>query len=202
MASRVSCLGLPPTKSVNWTFNYYLGQNHPDRVLVVNSTNPVPVQPGLNFQGISPAPDGRTHIIDSYATWQPTSKLTVALEGDYFIQRLWRDAEPGRSSAPLKADGACGYLRYQFTPKFAVATRAEYMSDRGALFSGISQALKENTVTLDYQLADGILTRYEWRRDFSNQPSFLSDVQGVLNKQQNTATIGLILWWGRKEGSW
>lgn len=191
-----------PLKSMSWTVNYYLGQNHADRVLSASPTNPVPVQPGLNFEATRPAPDGRTHIIDSYATWQLTSKLSMALEGDYFLQRLWRDSAPGQSSAPLHADGACGYVRYQVTPKLALATRTEYMSDRGALFSGISQALKENTVTLDYKLADGILTRYEWRRDFSNQPTFLTDVQGVLSKQQNTATIGLVLWWGRKEGSW
>jgi hypothetical protein len=30
----------------------------------------------------------------------------------------------------------------------------------------------------------------------------LSDVQGVLKKDQNTATLGLIWWWGQKEGSW
>jgi len=35
------------------------------------------------------------------------------------------------------------------TDKAAVATRAEYLSDRGGLFSGITQALKENTITLD-----------------------------------------------------
>jgi len=44
--------------------------------------------------------------------------------------------------------------------------------------------------------------RYEWRRDYSNRPSFLSDVQGLLSKQQNTATVGLIWWWGQKEGAW
>jgi len=44
--------------------------------------------------------------------------------------------------------------------------------------------------------------RYEWHRDFSNQPSFLSGVQGVLSKEQNNATLGLVRWWGRKEGSW
>jgi hypothetical protein len=76
------------------------------------------------------------------------------------------------------------------------------MSDRGGLFSGLTQALKENTVTFDYKLADGFLMRYEWRRDFSNQPSFLTDKQGVLRKDQNTATLGMIWWWGRKEGSW
>jgi hypothetical protein len=93
-------------------------------------------------------------------------------------------------------------LQYQFTPKVAIGARAEYLSDRGGLFSGISQALKETTVTFDYKLDDGFLMRYEWRRDFSNQPSFLTDVQGVLSKDQNTATVGLIWWWGGKEGAW
>ena len=190
-----------PQRTISWTVNYYFGQEHPDRV-VVPPTGPIPVQPGLSFQAIRPAPDGRTHILDSYVTWQATPKLTLALEGDYFLQRLWRDAAPGQSSAPLHTDGACAYVRYQFTPRIALASRAEYMSDRGGLFSGITQALKENTVTFDYRMAEGFLMRYEWRRDLSNQPSFLSDVQGVLSKQQNTATVGLIWWWGGKEGSW
>jgi hypothetical protein len=190
-----------PRKTITWTMNYYLGQEHPDRVEVA-PTSPIPVQPGLSFQAIRPAPDGRTHIFDSYVTWQATPKLTLALEGDYFIQRLWKNTAPGRSSAPSHVDGGAAYIRYQLTPKLALGTRAEYLSDRGGLFSGLTQALKENTVTFDYNMADGFLMRYEWRRDFSNQPSFLSDVQGVLSKQQNTATVGLIWWWGRKEGAW
>jgi hypothetical protein len=190
-----------PSKSVTWTMNYYLGQEHPDRV-VVAPTSPIPVQPGLSFDAIRPAPDGRTHIFDSYVTWQATAKLAFALEGDYFIQRLWRSQSPLDSSAPSHVDGGVAYVRYQLTPKIALATRAEYLSDRGGLFSGLRQALKENTVTFDYSVADGFLMRYEWRRDFSNQRSFLSDVQGVLSKQQNTVTAGLIWWWGRKEGTW
>jgi Putative beta-barrel porin-2, OmpL-like. bbp2 len=190
-----------PLKNVTWTMNYYLGQEHPDRV-VVAPTSPIPVQPGLSFQAIRPAPNGRTHIFDSYITWQATSKLSVSLEGDYFLQRLWRNQADGESAAPSHVDGGVAYLRYQLTPRLALGTRAEYMSDRGGLFSGLTQALKENTVTLDYAMADGFLMRYEWRRDYSNQPSFLSDVQGVLSKEQTTATVGLLWWWGRKEGAW
>lgn len=190
-----------PRKSVSWTLNYYLGQEHPDRTPASNC-GPIPVQPGLCFTAIQPAPNGRTHIFDSYVTWKATSKLTMSVEGDYFIQRLWKNAAPGQSSAPSHVDGGAAYIQYQLTPKLALATRAEYMSDRGGLFSGLTQALKENTVTFDYKLADGFLMRYEWRRDFSNQPSFLTDVQGVLSKRQNTATVGMMWWWGRKEGSW
>jgi hypothetical protein len=190
-----------PSKKVVWTMNYYLGQEHPDRT-VVAPTSPIPVQPGLSFAAIRPAPNGRTHIFDSYVTWQATPKLSFALEGDYFIQRLWKNEAPGQSSAPSHVAGGAAYVRYQFSPKVAFATRAEYLSDRGGLFSGLTQALKENTVTFDYSLADGFLMRYEWRRDFSNKPSFLTDVQNVLSKDQTTATVGLIWWWGRKEGSW
>jgi len=189
-----------PHRGVTWTTNYYLGQEHPDRS--VSACSPIPVQPGLCFTEITPAPNGRTHIFDSYVNWQATPKLLFALEGDYFIQRLWANAAPGQSSAPAHTDGGAAYVQYQLTPKVAIATRAECMSDRGGLFSGISQALKENTVTFDYKVADGLLMRYEWRRDFSNQPTFLSDIQGVLKQDQNTATLGLVWWWGRKEGSW
>jgi hypothetical protein len=190
-----------PTKTVTWVVNYYLGQEHPDRA-VVEPTSPIPVQPGLSFEAIRPAPDGRLHIFDSYVSWQATPKLTLALEGDYVIQRLWRNQGVGESSAPSHVDGGAGYARYAFTPRIAVAARAEYLSDRGGLFSGLNQALKETTATFDYKLSEGFLMRYEWRRDFSNQPSFLTSTQNILSKEQNTATLGLVWWWGGKEGAW
>ena len=190
-----------PHNNLSWTMNYYFGQEHPDRV-VVATASPIPVQPGLTFQAISPAPNGRTHIFDSYATWQPTSNLILELEGDYFIQRLWRTTAPGQSSAPSHVDGGAAYLQYKFAPKFALGARTEYLSDRGGLFSGLNQALKEYTVTFDYKLADELLVRPEWRHDFSNQPTFLTSTQGILSKQQHTLTVGIIVWWGRKEGAW
>jgi hypothetical protein len=190
-----------PKKSVTLVMNYYLGQEHPDRV-VAAPTDPIPVQPGLSFVAIRPAPDGLLHIFDSYVTWQSTAKLSFALEGDYLIQRLWRNEAPGQSSAPSHVDGTAGYARYEFSKHFAAAARAEYLSDRGGLFSGLNQAIKETTATFDYKLSEGFLMRYEWRRDFSNQPSFLTSTQGLLSKEQNTATLGLIWWWGGKEGVW
>jgi Putative beta-barrel porin-2, OmpL-like. bbp2 len=190
-----------PAKSVSWVVNYYLGQERPDRIPVPPFL-PIPVQPGLSFQALSPAPDGRLHIFDSYVNWQATSKLAFALEGDYVIERLWRHEAPGHPSAPSHLDGAAAYVGYQLSPKFAAAGRAEYLSDRGGLFSGLNQALKETTATFDYKLGDGFLMRYEFRRDFSNQPSLLSDTQGILVKQQTTATVGLTWGWGRKGGAW
>jgi hypothetical protein len=45
-------------------------------------------------------------------------------------------------------------------------------------------------LTADYKFAEGFLMRSEWRRDFSNQPFFLTNVPGVLKKDQNTANPG------------
>jgi hypothetical protein len=192
-----------PNKNITWNVNYYLGQEHPDRV-EVTSSGPVPVQPGLTFQAINPAPNGKLHIFDTYVTWQAKPKVTFALEGDYVIEREWQNTNTalGESSAPEHAIGGAGYVKYQFSPKFAIAGRAEYMSDRGGLFSGTTQALKETTATFDYNVYDGFLMRYEWRWDFSNQPTFFTDKNNVLSKDQQTATIGIVWWFGRKQGPW
>ncbi len=188
---------LKPTSSVSWNLNYYFGQEQPDVVPVLNPTFPGrPTQPGLPVTNIIPAPNGREHIFDSYVSWNATPKLTLGAEGDYVINRIFPN------SAPAHVIGGAGYARYQLTPRWAVATRGEYLSDRGGLFSGVTQALKENTVTLETKLADGLLLRSEWRVDYSNQPFFLTDVPGKLSNQQNTASLGLIWWFGRKQGAW
>lgn len=194
-------LAITPRKTVSWNVNYYLGQEHPD-VQQVPTAGPLPVQPGLNFVPIRPAPDGRLHILDSYVSWQKTPKLTMALEGDYVIERLWRSSGPGKSSAPSEVWGGAAYAKYQLTPRAALGGRAEYMSDRQGMFSGVGQALKETTATFDYKIAEGFLMRYEWRRDFSNQPYFQTDTLAGRDRQQNTATVGLVWWFGRKEGVW
>jgi Putative beta-barrel porin-2, OmpL-like. bbp2 len=187
---------LQPHKNITWTLNYYLGQEHPDVVFFTNGGAPPnsPTQQGTPFQPITNAPSGKLHILDTYATWQATPKLTLAAEGDYVIERL----RP--SSPPAHTDGGALYSRYQLTPKVGLAARGEYLSDRGGLFTGKTQALKEITVTYEYKLAEGLVTRVEWRRDFSNQPFFFTDQLGVLSNHQNTATLGLVWWWGNKLG--
>ena len=193
-----------PSKNVSWTVNYYLGQEHPDVTFYngsgVNGGVPpsatLPTLQGVPFAPIQPAPGGRLHIFDTYVSWQASPKLSAALEGDYVVQRLFPN------SAPVHTDGGAAYLRYQLTPKLAFAGRAEYLSDRGGLFSGSTQALKETTFTLDYKVAEGLTMRQEWRRDWSNRPYFLTNTLNVLKKEQNTATLGLVWWFGGKHGAW
>ncbi len=189
-----------PVKNVSWTVNYYLGQDNPD---VVQTTGcGTPVQPGLCLAPINPAPDGKLHIFDTYATWNVTPKVTLALEGDYEVSRIWAQAGPGMSSAPKHVMGGAGYARYQWTPRMALAGRTEYLSDRGGLFSGTTQALKEFTGTYEFKVADGLLSRLEYRRDWTNVPFFLTNRVGVLSQNQDTLTVGLVWWYGGKQGAW
>ena len=188
---------LKPASTVSWNVNYYFGQEQPDVSAVLNPTFPAgPTQPGLPTTSVAPAPNGREHIFDSYLTWNVTPKLTLVGEGDYVISRMFS------YSAPARVSGGAAYARYQLTPKFALAGRAEYLSDHGGLFSGTTQALKETTLTTEYKFADGFLTRLEWRRDFSNQPFFRTQTPDALKKEQSTLELGMVWWWGQKQGSW
>jgi hypothetical protein len=125
-----------------------------------------------------------------------TRKTTVAGEFDYGVSRASVNAPASH------VIGGAGYLQYRFTPKFSLAGRFEYLRDHGGLFSGATQDLKEHTLTATYQLIEGFQFRLEHRRDFSNQPFFLTDTPGLLKKEQNTATFGLIWWFGGKRESW
>jgi hypothetical protein len=187
-------LTVKPSSSVSWNVNYYTGIEGRDTLPALNPAIPtLPTQPGLS-NVLLPAPGDRLNIYDSYVTWNLNPKLTLAAEADYVTHR----------AQPVSAHVAAGaaYARYQFAPKFALAGRAEYFSDRGGLFSGTTQALKEATLTFDYLPVDGFLMRTEWRRDFSNRPFFLGDSLGLLKNEQTTATLGLIWWFGRKQGAW
>jgi Putative beta-barrel porin-2, OmpL-like. bbp2 len=192
-------LVITPTPQLSWTVNFYNGQEHPD---VIYLQSPGPGQTGLpNQQGtyilpITNPPTGKLDILDSYVSWQATTALTFAAEGDYVQERLY-------TYSPLEhVAGGALYGGYQLTPKIAVAARVEYLADVGGLYSGVTQYLKEGTFTLDYRLAGDFLMRTEFRRDQSNRHYFLSDTLGVLESSQPTIGLGLVWWFGQKQGTW
>jgi hypothetical protein len=166
------------SKNFSWTGGYYVGRE---------SREAAPGQPEAN---------GRTHIGNTYFTWSATPKLTLAGEGDLIVSRVYSNSYPSRLA------GGAGYLKYQLAPAFSLAGRFEYLSDRGGYLSGDTQALKDLTMTAAYQPADGFQIRWEFRRDYSNRPYFLSETPGVLKRDQSTAAMALIWWFGGKQGAW
>ncbi len=195
--SNAFLLNLKPVSSVSWNINYYFGQENREYVAQYNPALPaLPTQPGLPVNAIRPALNGRFHVLDSYASWNVTENLTLVGEADYVVNRAESNGPPAR------VIGGAAYVAYRFNPNWSLATRFEYLDDRQGLFSGASQALKENTFALTYQPRPGFQLRGEWRRDYSNQRFFLTNDPARLRSDQHTATLGLLWWFGGKEGSW
>ena len=188
---------IKPHPTLSWNVNYYFGQEARDVPLTINPGLPTsPTQPGLPAGNISPAPNGREHIFDTYATWNALSKLTLVPEADFVINRNLAEQRPNRVViASLMA-------KYVLPHNSGAGVRFEYLDDRGGLFSGSTQALKEGTFVLDHLVTPTFLIRTEYRRDFSNQRFFLTQTSGVLSESQTTATMGLVYWWGNKQGVW
>lgn len=185
------------SKTISWNLNYFFGEQGRDVVPNLNPGIPaLPTQPGLSVIPVLPKPNGREHVFDTYASWNTTPKLLLAAEADYVVNRSFLN------SSPARVTGAVGYLKYQFVPQFALAGRFEYLFDRGGLFTGVTQAIKDATVTATYQPHDGFQMRWEFRRDFSNQPFFLTAKPSHLKREQDTALLGLIWWFGGKQGAW
>ncbi len=188
---------IKPASTLIWNVNYYFGEEARDVQPTLNPGLPAsPTQPGLPAQNVSPAPNGREHIFDTYATWNATPKLTLVGEADYVLNRTVSEQQPGR----VVIGGVTG--KYALPRSWNIGVRGEYFDDRGGLFSGRTQALKEATFVVDHTFTPGFLARAEYRRDWSNQRFFLSDTPNALEHAQTTATIGLVYWWGTKQGSW
>jgi Putative beta-barrel porin-2, OmpL-like. bbp2 len=200
--SQAALLTFKPTSRITAQANYYSGKEGRVRTSILNPTFPVlPTQPGFSPVEVRPEINGRIHILDAYTTLNVTERLTFAFQGDYVINRAFSN------SPPSHINGGVAYARYQLSPGFALAGRFEYvgdnLSDDGvSLFTGLDQDLKDITLTAEYKFNEGFLLRGEYRRDWSNQPFFLTDTPGVLKKEQNTATLGLVWWFGRKKGAW
>lgn len=188
---------IKPTKNLTWTAQYYNGQEQRDLAPALNPGIPsIPTQPGLSITPIRPIPRGRFHAIDTYAMWNVTDKLLLGGELDYVINRV------ESTSPPQRITGGAAYFRYQLTPKLYFGQRYTRMNDTAALFSGTSQKLNDLTSTFGARLADGFETRLEYRRDFSNVPFFFTSEPGVLSSDQNTFTLGMLWWFGGKQGGW
>ena len=87
-----------------------------------------------------------------------------------------------------------GGLRYDFTPEFYLAMRAEWMQDEdGARITpGISQEVWAFTVTPTFVLTKNLLVRPEFRYDHSTQDVFEDDAGNFTEDTQVTIGVNAI----------
>src|SRR5262245_7436166 len=167
-------LGLTPSKKFAFTQTYLAG----------------PEAPLANAPDIS-ARDNWRHIADTVVSLYATDKLTLL--GNFVYGS---DADNNGVRGHWK--GFAGYFKYAFNNRFAFAPRFEVFHDKDGLRTGVAQTLKDITLTQELKLSGNFITRFEYRRDFSNQNVFTNS-SGAAKDNQNTFTLGISYFFTNRE---
>ena len=123
---------------------------------------------------------------DTTVTITANDKLTFMGNYDYGFERT-------SPTSFIHWTGVAGYMKIQANPWFAFGPRLEWFNDHDGFSTAVGQRIKDFTMTSEFKLHPNMITRFEYRRDWSDQPFFNRSVEnGPLGKNQNTVLLGLI----------
>jgi len=122
--------------------------------------------------------DDWRHLSDTTITYTVNDMLSVMGNYDY-----------GRDTGSTW-QGVGLYAKAQANPNFALIPRIEFLEDKHGFMSGLSQKLKEFTLTAEVKHSQGLIMRVEYRRDWSDEDFFIKDTG--LRANQNTFTVGMV----------
>jgi hypothetical protein len=131
--------------------------------------------------------DDIRHLFDTLFTYKATDKATVLANFDYA-----RDKVEGED---IDWYGVALYLNYVIDDNWAVTPRYEIFKDSDGFATGLPQTAQSFTLTAEYKIA-GLITRYEWRTDFSDEPFFVNGED--LEKSQSALIFGIIYTFSNK----
>jgi hypothetical protein len=132
--------------------------------------------------------EGWRHLYDT------TLLVNGKKAGFYFNFDYGADRNPGAPASVWY--GVAGAGRVALSEQVAVASRLEWFNDRDGFATGAPQKLKEFTLTGEYKMAEGILSRLEYRRDWSNVAYFDRGPSFGSYKSQNTLLVGFVAYFG------
>lgn len=124
--------------------------------------------------------DDWRHLSDTTLTYTANDKLSVMGNYDY-----GHDAGTDQTW-----QGVGVYAKAQANPYFALIPRFEYLDDEDGFMSGVTQKLKEFTMTAEVKHSQGLITRLEYRRDWSDAKFFKKGK--ALRDNQNTLSVGFV----------
>ena len=134
---------------------------------------------------------GFRNLYDSVLNLTPPGKVNAYINYDY-----GQDNAAGGGTA--KWWGLAGALHIQATSKVAITPRIEYFSDKDGFSTGTPQHIKEITLTGEYKWMEGVLTRLEYRRDWSDVPFFQAGTIPASTRNQDTLTLAMVGFFGPK----
>jgi hypothetical protein len=161
----VGLTGAITRKKFTWSHNYYVG----------------PQYTGANNRN--------RNLYDTTLLLTPNDKVSAYLNFDYGQQRH------ALTSGVDHWIGFAGAVHFQMNQHIAITPRAEYFNDASGFSTGTRQKLHEVTVTGEYKILNGLLSRLEFRRDDSNVPFFDHGTVPASSKSQTTVTLGLIAYY-------
>jgi len=173
----IGLVGNFTSSKISWNNNYYVG----------------PEKTGIN--------DGFRHLYDTTVLFTPTSKLNAYVNFDYGRENNLAGAPPAEWY------GIAGAVKTQMNDHNAFVVRGEWFNDRDGFNTGVSQALKEVTLTYEYKWTQGLLARLEYRGDWSGCPSgndapcssvkfFNKNGNPNFSDHQHTVTVGIVAFFG------
>jgi hypothetical protein len=138
---------------------------------------------------------GVRQLIDTTLLLTPNAKFNAYINYDFGSNR---DARETQGDNILNTwQGVAFAAHGQTSAKQALTGRFEYFTDPNGFMTGTAQHLYEFTGTYEYKWVEGLLTRIEYRGDFSNEKVFhKQDTQMV--DQQSTVTVAFIAFFGPK----
>lgn len=155
-----------------WALNYYTGPENTD------------------------TQNGYRNLIDTTLTLTPSSKFSAYLNYDYLQNHIAAvlDETPAASE---HLQGIAFAAHAVAGAKSSLTGRVEYFNDNEGFATGTVQNMKEFTGTYEYKCAFGMLSRLEYRHDWSDQPVYhKGDTEMV--KGQSTLTAAFIAFFGPK----
>jgi hypothetical protein len=159
------------TSKITWANNYYVGNEKTD-----------------TLNGVKINAPGLRHFYDTVIGINPNGKVNASINFDYGVEK-----NPGARSA--KFYGYSIMMRALGGEHFAFSPRYDWYKDRdGFITGGTPRTLQEFTLTGDYKLKEGLLTRLEYRRDWSNLPFYDRGNEPSSGKAMNTILLGFVVY--------
>jgi len=127
---------------------------------------------------------GLRNLIDTVVQVNATDKFSYYINFDYGRDK---DVGPGANHWT----GIAVAARRQLGKKTAIASRLEVFDDPEGFTTGTAQRVEEFTLTGEYKMNDYLMSRLEFRNDWSDVPFFQTNGPNG-SKTQPTVLLGLI----------
>lgn len=150
------------------------------------------------------------NLIDTTLLLTPSPRLSIYFNYDYGQNRTaatmarTETSDTGQTllipALPAQSphwQGIAVAAREEIFRRSAVAARFEVFADNQGFATGAAQQIKETTFTYQYKWTDWLLSRMEFRRDWSDA-AFFHKGNSEMVEAQSTASFGLIATFGPK----